>query len=417
VSARAPARFATEAQARAAAAAFDMRALPEGFTDNPFPWYHALREHAPVRRMPDGAVFLTRHADLVAVYKDTRTFSSDKKQEFSPKYGDSPLYEHHTTSLVFNDPPYHTRVRRLIAGALTPRHISAMEPLLVALVDRLLDELAERGEADLIDHYAGAIPVEIIGNLLGVPREERGPLRAWSLAILGALEPVLTPEQASSGNAAVREMLGYLEGLVAERRRQPGDPDSDVLTRLIQGEQDGERLSEAELLHNCIFLLNAGHETTTNLIGNSLNALLEWPQEKARLLDNPGLIRTAVEEFLRFESSNQLGNRITTEPARVGDVELEKGTRITLCIGAANRDPAVFAQPDQLDITRQPNRHLAFGSGPHQCVGMQLGRLEGVVAVSQRVARFPRYALAGAPVRGGRARFRGFLHLPVRLEG
>ena len=417
MSARAPARFATEAQARAAAAAFDMRALPEGFTDNPFPWYHALREHAPVRRMPDGAVFLTRHADLVAVYKDTRTFSSDKKQEFSPKYGDSPLYEHHTTSLVFNDPPYHTRVRRLIAGALTPRHISAMEPLLVALVDRLLDELAERGEADLIDHYAGAIPVEIIGNLLGVPREERGPLRAWSLAILGALEPVLTPEQASSGNAAVREMLGYLEGLVAERRRQPGDPDSDVLTRLIQGEQDGEQLSEAELLHNCIFLLNAGHETTTNLIGNSLNALLEWPQEKARLLDNPGLIRTAVEEFLRFESSNQLGNRITTEPARVGDVELEKGTRITLCIGAANRDPAVFAQPDQLDITRQPNRHLAFGSGPHQCVGMQLGRLEGVVAVSRFLARFPRYALAGAPVRGGRARFRGFLHLPVRLEG
>jgi cytochrome P450 len=417
VSARAPARFATDAEARAAAAGFDLRRLPEGFTDNPFPWYHALREHEPVRRIPDGSVFLTRHADLVAVYKDTRTFSSDKKQEFLPKYGATPLYEHHTTSLVFNDPPYHTRVRRLIAGALTPRHISAMEPPLVALVDRLLDELAERGEVDLIDHYAGAIPVEIIGNLLGVPREERGPLRAWSLAILGALEPVLTPEQSERGNAAVREMLGYLEGLVAQRRKHPGDPDSDVLTRLIQGEQDGERLSEAELLHNCIFLLNAGHETTTNLIGNSLNALLEWPEEKARLLENPGLIRTAVEEFLRFESSNQLGNRITTGPARVGDVELEEGTRITLCIGAANRDPAVFAQPDRLDITRQPNRHLAFGSGPHQCVGMQLGRLEGVVAVSRFLARFPGYGLSGTPARGGRARFRGFLHLPVRVEG
>ncbi len=415
--ARAPARFATDTEARAAAAAFDLRRLPEGFTDNPFPWYHALREHEPVRRMPDGSVFLTRHADLVAVYKDTKTFSSDKKQEFLPKYGDTPLYEHHTTSLVFNDPPYHTRVRRLIAGALTPRHISAMEPPLVALVDRLLDELAGRGEVDLIDHYAGAIPVEIIGNLLGVPREERGPLRAWSLAILGALEPVLTAEQSERGNAAVREMLGYLEGLVAQRRKHPGDPDSDVLTRLIQGEQDGERLSETELLHNCIFLLNAGHETTTNLIGNSLNALLEWPEEKARLLENPGLIRTAVEEFLRFESSNQLGNRITTGPARVGDVELEEGTRITLCIGAANRDPAVFAEPDRLDVTRQPNRHLAFGSGPHQCVGMQLGRLEGVVAVSRFLARFPGYALNGTPVRGGRARFRGFLHLPVRVEG
>ena len=415
MTARAPARFGSEAQARAAAGAFDLRRLPEGFTDNPFPWYHALREHEPVRRMPDGSVLLTRHADLVAVYKDTKTFSSDKKQEFHPKYGDTPLYEHHTTSLVFNDPPYHTRVRRLIAGALTPRHISAMEPPLVALVDRLLDELAGMGEADLIDHYAGAIPVEIIGNLLGVPREERGPLRAWSLAILGALEPVLTPAQSEAGNAAVREMLDYLRGLVAARRRNPGDPDSDVLTRLIQGEQDGERLSETELLHNCIFLLNAGHETTTNLIGNSLNALLEWPGEKARLLENPGLIRTAVEEFLRFESSNQLGNRITTGPARIGDEALEAGTRITLCIGAANRDPAVFSEPDRLDITRQPNRHLAFGSGPHQCVGMQLGRLEGVVAVSRFLARFPGYALAGTPVRGGRARFRGFLHLPVRL--
>jgi cytochrome P450 len=409
-----PARF-DAAEARRAAEAFDLQRLPAAFYRNPYPWYHALREHAPIKWLPDGSVFLTRYQDLVAVYKDPKGFSSDKRAEFSPKYGETPLYEHHTTSLVFNDPPYHTRVRRLIAGALTPRHVAAMEAGLVALVDRLLDAMSGQREADLIEAFAGAIPVEIIGNLLGVPRDERAPLRGWSLAILGALEPVLTTETAERGNRAVREMLEYLEGLVAERRRHPGDPDTDVLTRLIVGEQDGERLTQRELLHNCIFLLNAGHETTTNLIGNGLHALLEWPEEQARLVRDPGLIRLAVEEFLRFESSNQLGNRIATATIEVGGVTLPAGTRVTLCIGAANRDPAQFPDPDRLDLGRTPNRHLAFGSGPHQCVGMQVGRLEARIAIERFLARFPRFELSGTPVRGGRARFRGFLTLPVRL--
>ncbi len=411
----AAARF-PEAAAKAAAERFDLRALPEGFHANPYPWYHALREHAPVKVLPDGAVLLTRYDDLVSVYKEAKLFSSDKRQEFAPKYGATPLFEHHTTSLVFNDPPYHTRVRRLIAGALTPRHIAAMEAGLATLVEGLLDRIGAQPETDLIEAFASAIPVEIIGNLLDVPRTERGPLRAWSLAILGALEPVVSPQAAELGNAAVTEMLAYLRQLVVERRQRPGDPDVDVLTRLILGEQDGERLSESELLHNCIFLLNAGHETTTNLIGNTLDALLDWPTEKARLIADPSLIRTAVEEILRFESSNQLGNRISTGPANIGGIPFPEGTRITLCIGAANRDPAQFVDPDRLDVGRAPNRHLAFGSGPHMCVGLQLARLEARVAIGAFLARYPGYERAGKPARGGRARFRGLLHLPVRLR-
>src|SRR5882762_7097082 len=329
--------------ARELAAGFDLEKLTPEFYANPYPTYRALRENEPVKRMPNGSYFLTRYDDLVAAYKNTKVFSSDKKKEFFPKYGDSLLYAHHTTSLVFNDPPAHTRVRRLIMGALSPRAIAEMEPDLIALVDRLLDGLAAKGKVELIEDFASAIPIEVIGNLLDVPHDEREPLRDWSLAILGALEPVIGPEVFARGNKAVKDFLAYLETLVERRRAKPGNPQHDVLTRLIQGEDNGERLTETELLHNCIFLLNAGHETTTNLIGNGLVALSEHPAEKRRLIEHPDLIKSAVEEMLRFESSNQLGNRMTVEPFELGSIALPAGTPVTLCIGAANRDPRQFA--------------------------------------------------------------------------
>ncbi len=410
-----PGRF-DETSGRGIARAFDIKQLPPDFIDDPFPYYRVLREHDPVHRMPDGAYFLTRYRDCDAIYRDAETFSSDKKAEFKPKYGDTLLFEHHTTSLVFNDPPLHTHVRRTIQGALSPRAIAEMEGSLVALVDGLIARMAERGRADLIEDFASAIPVEIIGNLLGVPRQERGPLRGWSLAILGALEPVLTPEQMQRGNDAVREFLDYLKGLVAGRRASPGDPDKDVLTRLIVGEHEGRKLSETELLQNCIFILNAGHETTTNLIGNALHTLMRWPGERRRLVQDPELMKSAIEEVLRFESSNQLGNRRVVADTEIGGVIMPEGTLITLCIGAANRDPEQFPDPDRFDVGRAPNRHLAFASGIHVCAGMNLARLEGRIAVGRFLARFPDYEPAGEAVRSPRARFRGFQSLPVALR-
>ncbi|HEY8048210.1 MAG TPA: cytochrome P450 [Ramlibacter sp.] len=409
------------------ASSFDLRALPADFYANPYPVYARLRETEPVKRLPDGSYFLTRYADLAAVYRDAQAFSSDKKVEFTPKYGaGSPLLEHHTTSLVFNDPPLHTRVRKLIMGALTRRAIADMEPGLVRLVDTLLDRIAARGGGDLVEDFASAIPVEIIGNLLGVPHADRGPLRGWSLAILGALEPKLTPEQEAQGNRGVAEFTAYLKTLVADRRKHPGDPEHDVLTRLIQGEAAGEQLSESELLQNCVFILNAGHETTTNLIGNALVALEEWPGQKQALLaqlrasaNEPAaqeaFMAPAADEFLRFESSNQLGNRRALRACEVGGVPLQAGALVTLCIGAANRDPAQFREPDTLDLAREDNRHLAFGLGIHQCAGLSLARLEGRIAIARFLARFPGYRLTQSPTRGGRARFRGFLRAPFAV--
>ncbi len=219
----------------------------------------------------------------------------------------------------------------------------------------------------------------------------------------------------SRGNQAVSDFLAYLRVLVAARRKNPGDPRRDVLTRLIQGERDGERLSETELLHNCIFILNAGHETTTNLIGNGIYALLQAPEAAAQLRRQPELINSAIEEFLRFESSNQLGNRIATADVEIGGTVMPADTQITLCIGAANRDPAHFTDPDRLDITRKPNKHLAFAQGVHACAGMNVARLEGRIALSRLLNRFPQLHLDGLPQRSRRARFRGFSRLPAAI--
>jgi len=427
-------------RAQEIAQSLDLRALPADFLNNPYPVYAALRESEPFKRMPDGSYFLTRHADLVAVYRDAKVFSSDKQVEFGPKYnhapyneppfappgGVAPLFEHHTNSLVFNDPPRHTRVRHLIMGALTRRAIEAMEPGLVQLVDSLLDKIEAQGGGDLIEDFASAIPVEIIGNLLNVPHADRAPLRAWSLAILGALEPALTPEQETLGNRSVTEFLDCLRKLVAHRRQHPGDPEHDVLTRLIQGEVNGEALSEVELLQNCVFLLNAGHETTTNLIGNALISLQEWPEQRLQLLADlkqssdeqaqASVLGLAVDEFLRFESSNQLGNRRALQATQINGVDLPAGALVTLCIGAANRDPAVYDKPGQLDLRRTGNKHLAFGFGVHQCAGLSLARLEGRIAMGRFLQRFPDIQLTQTPVRGGRARFRGFLHAPFSIR-
>jgi cytochrome P450 len=401
---------------------FSLQAPPPGFVDNPYPFYAALRQHAPLHRLPTGGVLLTRHADVLAVYRSPHT-SSDKRAEFAPRMQASSLiYEHHTHSLVFNDPPLHTRVRRILMGALNQRTVARLQADVQALVSGLLDRLATLRAPCLVEDFAACIPVEVIGNLLAMPHALRAPLRAWSLAILSALEPAPSAAVLAAANTAVADFCSCLRSLVAHRRQHPGDPQTDVLTRLIQGDTEGS-LTEAELLHNCIFLLNAGHETTTNLVGNAAYSLLLNPAVWGQLAQvvaapaaiDPPLLHTAIEELLRFESPLQLNNRQATAELQLPSGSVAAGTYITLAIGGANRDPAAFDGPDVLNLARKPNNHVAFGQGMHACSGMNVARLEARLAIAGLLARFPHLQLAGTPLRDPRVRFRGLQRLPVSL--
>lgn len=393
---------------------FDIYGLPRSFLEDPFPTYHRLRETDPVHQNRDGTWFITRYEDVRRLYRTKTTFS-DKTEMYVKKFGEGPLLEQHTKSMLFSDPPAHTRIRKLVAHAFTPRAMKSLEYRVVELVDDLLDRCERDGGMDLITGFAFALPVEVICTMLGIPPSEREPLQRWSNAILTPLEPVATPEMVARGNEAVAEFKQYLKDLLDDRRANPAKYGDDILKQLTEAEEDGDRLTETELIQNCIFMLNAGHETTTNLVGNGVNALLDFPDQLKLLQEQPDLIDGAVEEMLRFDSPLQIGNRGISEPMEFGGIEMPPGTQIMTSIGGANRDPAEFPDPDRFDIRRNPNRHIAFAAGIHACLGAPLARIEGTIAVGRLVKRFPGLKRSGQALRGGRARFRGFMSLPVEV--
>ncbi|MCB2102977.1 MAG: cytochrome P450 [Rhodobacterales bacterium] len=396
---------------------FDLQAVPGDFIADPYRYFAALREHSPVHRLPDGSVMLTRYDDLCAVYRDPDGWRSGKKADFAPKFGPgSPLYEHHTTSVVFTDPPDHRRIRNLFQAAFTRKALEALRPRIAELVDGYLDAAEDRGGMDVVEDFSFTLPIAVICQMLGLPPEDRVLIRDWAVAILTALEPKLTPEQLDTGNRAVTDFKAYLTDLIAHRKAHPTDgADGEVLTALMEAEEDGRKLSELELLHQCIFMLNAGHETSTNMISHGVHEMLRRPDQVARLHTDPGLITTMVEEVLRFQAPIQINNRRAARDAVVGGVDLPEGTVVHLMIGAANHDPAQFAAPEQFDIGRQPNRHLSFGLGIHICAGNTLGRIEGEIAFGKLFARFPNLRLTGPAKLANRIRFREVTELPVAV--
>ena len=397
------------------AKAFNLSDFDNVAARDPFPTYRMLRENDPVHRNADGSYFLTRYDDVVQSFKHP-AMSSDKKIAFKPRFGDGPLYTHHTTSLVFNDPPIHTRVRKLLAAAFTPRKLAELEPVVERVIDELLDKLEALGDFEIIEDYALALPTQVISDMLGVPEGQRHLLRGYSNLILGALDPVVSPEGLRAGEGAVLEFEEMLNELIAKRRENPDSSQiGEVLSALIFGEVDGERLSPVELVQNCIFLLNAGHETTANLIGNSIDMLLGAPDQLQRLRDDPELIHGAIEESLRYQSPLQIGNRKAMEDVVFGETTIPARSFIHCCSAAANRDPAQFYDPENVNIARNPNRQIAFGLGKHICMGNTLGRIEGRVAIGKFIQRFPNLKRNGDAQLSPRVRFRGFDKLPVSV--
>jgi len=383
--------------------------LPE-FIENPFPVYHRLRSEDPVHESPMGFWVLTRYDDVAGMLRDARFGRKGFDTLLQARFGEAGF----DLSMLFRDPPDHTRLRALVSKAFTPRVVEEMRGRIQEIVDALLDRAQDVGRMDVIADLAYPLPLIVICEMLGVPTENRDLFRRWSVDIARSLDAIALPtepEVIERGTAARRALADYFRGLIAERRRRPK---ADLLSDLIAAEEQGDKLTEGELMATVLLLFVAGHETTVNLIGNGMLALLRHPVELRALRADPGLIGSAVEELLRYDGPVQRTGRMPNTDVALGGRTIPKGALVLGLIGAANRDPAHFPDPDRLDITRGDNRHLAFGWGIHFCLGAPLARLEAQIAILALVRRLPRLALATARLEWRRAStLRGLTALPV----
>jgi cytochrome P450 len=386
-----------------------------GFLQDPYPTYARLRQAVPIAwYAPWNAWIVTRHADVDALLRDRRLgrVVADRPKADEPAL--APFAAIQAGSLLEIEPPDHTRVKGAVHDVFTPGHVRALRTRVEALVTGLLDELEARPErqADLLVDFAEPIPVTVIADLLGVAEADRGALRPWSTAIIGMFEPQRTPAMEAAAIAAAGEFAEFVRHLMEVKRAAPGP---DLISRMVAvHDGDGARLSEGEVVANAILFLNAGHEAVVNVLGNGLSALLQRPAELARVRADPALIPTAIEEMMRFDTPLQFFERFVLEDLVYRGHAWPRGTKLCLYYAAANRDPAVFADPDRFDAARAPNPHLAFGLGLHYCIGAPLARLELGVAVAGLLHRFPELRLAG-PVPPFRPRnvFRYLTALPV----
>jgi cytochrome P450 len=391
---------------------FDPAIIPD-----PYPLYHRLLAEDPVRWDESAGLWmLTRYADIQPLLRDARLgaerMSSPEHLEAIGMGGFAPLFGVLNNMMVFADPPRHTRLRGLVNRAFTPRRMEGMRAHIQQIVDELLDAVQPAGHMDVIRDLAYPLPTIVIAEMLGVPVEDRARFKQWSddfAVFLGGFNP--TPEQQQQALVSILALKEYFRGLVPALRRSPRN---DLLSALATAEEQGDMLSEEELLANCILLLVAGHETTTNLIGNGVLALLRHPDQLHRLRADSTLTEGAVEELLRYESPVQGTGRVARAALDVDGRRIEPGQFVLLLMGAAHRDPAQFPDPDRLDVTRAEVRHLAFGHGPHFCLGAPLARIEGQLALATLLRRMPGLQLETETV-AWREQFvlRGLKSLPV----
>lgn len=391
------------------------------FHDDPYAQYRAVREADPVHLTPLGAWALFRHADITRVLRDPNLSVEERYATEMPRNADPEIAamwaereDRVNRSMLDLDPPDHHRLRRLVANVFTPRMVENLRPRVAQLVDEMLDRVAPNGQMDVIADLAFPLPFIVISEMLGIPDSgRRDQLREWSGALVKTFDPIITPDEVKAAIHASDGMYEYVTEMIEWKRRQPGD---DLLTALIAAEEDGDRLDQAELVSTTMLLFIAGHETTVNLIGNGVRALLLHPDELARLRAEPGLIENAVDELNRFDGPVQFSRRITIADYEIGGRTIPAGTFVMVCLGSGNHDPEVFGPTSEaLDLTRSNARELlTFGGGFHHCLGNALARLEGQEAIGRLVQRFPDLALRDSTFRwNGRFVLRGLAELPV----
>jgi cytochrome P450 len=390
--------------------------LSPEFIRNPYPIYRRLQDSDPMHRSPLGFYVASRHADVSFVLRDKR-FGKDYAGRMTRRFGaqvlDEPVYRTMRNWMLQMDPPDHTRLRGLVAKAFTGRAVENMRPRIQEIVDKALDRVIPKGCMDLIADFAFPLPVTVICEMLGIPEEHREVFFHGARSSGRLLEPVpLSREELDQANAAALMSAQYFQGLFEMRRRAPA---KDLITQLVQAEDEGDRLSNGELTANIILLFGAGHETTVNLIGNGLLALHRHPDQLQTLKERPSLTANAIEELLRYDSSVQVTARTALEEVTAGGVEVGKGETVLCLLGAANRDPSVYEDPDKLDIERENVRPMSFGGGIHFCLGAQLARIEAEIAIATLLRRLPGLRLDNASGPEWRPAFvlRGLSRLPA----
>jgi len=385
------------------------------FLADPYPTYHRLRAEDPVHQSPLGFWVLTRYDDVSAVLRDPRFIKEPLAALVAARFG-AEVPRGVGLSMLDRDPPDHTRLRGLVSKAFTPRVVDGLRPRIQQIVDELITRAQAVGSMDVIEEFAYPIPVNVICEMLGVPVADHERFKGWSLDIARGLDSIWLPpdSEVPRRSAASRHAINdYFRGLIAQRRASPR---GDLLSALIVAEEAGDKLNEEELLATCILLLIAGHETTVNLIGNGVLALLRNPGELERLRATPGLITNAVEELLRYDGPVQRTARVASAAATIGGRTIAKGEMVMPFIGAADRDPSQFPDPDRLDLARADNRHIAFGWGIHFCLGAPLARVEGQIAIDALVRRLPRLELmTDEPEYRQSLTLRGLKTLPVKF--
>lgn len=385
---------------------------------DPYPVYKAMREADPIMWNDFlQAWLLTGYDDVHAVLKDNPRFSSDRQRSSNRLVSQvmdqqQPSLMRRTPTMLSSDPPAHTRMRTLVNKAFTPRAVEKMRPHIQEIADHLLDAV-EDGRVDVVKNLAIPLPIIVIAEMLGVSPSDREQFKTWSTEIAGVLGSATQPQEAlDRARTSSEELADYFSRIIEQRRREPKD---DLISGLIAARDKGDLLSQEELLATCVLLLVAGNETTTNLIGNGMLALLRSPGERKRLQDDPAIIVSAVEELLRYDGPVQATSRVVLEDMTFRGKDLKEGQVVITFLGAANRDPAQFEEPDRLDLTREDNRHVAFGQGIHYCVGAPLARVEGQIAISTLLRRFPDPEPAfDKPEWGSSFILRGLRSLPVR---